>query len=225
MIRRIHLLVLLALGALLGGCYAFAQEFVPLIADQTLTTTNYRPDGSIKEYRVTHQRVFRSRAGAILIQNLSDDPNHVPKTATLIDYAKTLKAFSISYSSAQAIDQNLKPLKRPTPKTRAEMSVTELTSRLGEPEQIISGFSCVIIPGYQSDANGSRIVIGRAWIAPDLNMFLLKEESVVPFRDGRKMKMHRETTKLNVGVDPDPALFETDPNSIRRAAQIHPPTP
>jgi hypothetical protein len=211
---RTGLLVVIAFLALFPCC-VFGQ-WIPVSANETSTEDVIGPDGQVTSHRVVKQRYYRSSSGSILVQDIANDGTNAAMTAFLLDYSNTLRSYVINYQGLRAID-NQRPLRKlPAPWTRADIHNDKI---LGE--EVVEGIPCVILPIYAHYGfRGPPVLIGKAWVAPDYNHLIVKEDSTDPQPGGISVHLVRELHDISAGIEPDPALFATDAESLKRAAAL-----
>lgn len=205
------LLLLLSVGA------ARAQ-WVPVTGRITTTTEVIASDGTVTSKWSTKSRYSRSASGAVLIQRVARSGK--PASATLLDYGKSGKAYNLTYSTGQAHDMR-RPLdshyasQPPTGMTAAHRKVT-----LGN--DTLDGVATFKVPIYDTGPNRSRILIGKAWLAPAYNNLIMKEEVTRVQPDGGKHHVVR-VFKIKDRQEPDKALFAMDRETVKKQWKQLPP--
>jgi hypothetical protein len=66
-----------------------------------------------------------------------------------------------------------------------------------------------MVPVYDTGPNRTRLLIGKAWLAPAYNNLVMREDVVRTSPTGGKLHVVREF-KVTGQTEPDPSLFSTD---------------
>jgi hypothetical protein len=197
-------LIPLVLALLIPSATLFAQ-WVPVSGRVITTTETIASDGTVNTKWKTTSLYARSSSGSVLTQRLGRSGK--PATATLLDYGKSQRMYSLTYRTGQVNDLH-RPLDRqyaaqpPTGMTDAHRKVS-----LGNDK--VNGIDCFIVPVYDLGPNRTRVQIGKAWLAPAYNNLILREDVTRTRPDGSKRHIVREM-KLTSQSEPDASLFSTD---------------
>jgi hypothetical protein len=201
-------LIPLALALMILPGTVLAQ-WVPLSGRVTTTTETIASDGTVTTKWKTTSLYARSSSGSILTQRLGRSGK--PATGTLLDYGKSQRAYSLTYHGGQVNDMH-HPLDRqfaaqpPTGMSAAHRKVT-----LGNDK--VNGVDCFVVPIYDVGVNRSRVLVGKAWLAPAYNNLIVREELTRSRPDGSKRHIIREL-KVTGLSEPDPSLFSIDRNVV-----------
>jgi hypothetical protein len=177
-------------------------------------------NGRVTDHRETQERYHRASSGSILIQQMANDGSNVPTSAVLLDHGKTGKTYSLNYQTGAVVDKH-RPARPMPPKTRSDLPSAK--NQNSTAEETINGVRCVAAPVYMVNANGTRTLIGRGWAAPDYNFLMVKQDTVRPLPDGRRIHVVRQMRNITAGVEPDATLFRLDSDSVKRARIVAPP--
>ena len=163
--KRISLALLLA--ALTGAASA---QWVPVTGRIVTTTEAIGSDGTVAQKFTTVSQYSRASSGSVLVQRVGRSGK--PATATLLDYGKTQKAYSLTYNGGRVTDTH-HPLDRnyaahpPTGMSPAHQKIS-----LGNEK--VNGVDCFIVPVYDAGPNRSRVLVGKAWLAPAYNNLVMR---------------------------------------------------
>jgi hypothetical protein len=200
---------------LLSGGMAWAQ-WMPVSGAQTSTLDTISADGKIVNHQESRERYFRRSSGSVLIQQMADDGSNLPKRATLLDNGGTGKSYSINYETGVAVDRH-----RPArPYTSSDLLPASAAS--GMRQETVNGVPCVVVPSYRQNPDGTKTLLGQAWLAPQYNYLMIREDSVHPSPGGGSVHVHKELRNITGGVEPDAALFKADTASVKRARYMTP---
>lgn len=194
-----------ALTILVGCATPLTAQWVPLSARVVTTTDSIAADGTINDSWKTTSTYLRSSSGSVLTQRLGRSGK--PASGTLLDYGASQRAYSLTYQNGHVDDMH-HPLDRqyaahpPTAMTPAHKQVS-----LGNEK--VDGIDCFIVPVYETGPNRTRVVVGKAWLAPAFNNLILREDVTRLRPDGSKRHILREL-KILSQAEPDPALFSTN---------------
>jgi hypothetical protein len=201
--------VLSALLLLLATGIARAQ-WVPVTGRIIVTTEAIASDGTVNAKWTTTSRYSRSSSGSVLIQRIGR--SGLPAVATMMDYGKSGKAYSVTYSTGQVSDMH-RPLDSqygshpPTGMSPASQKIS-----LGNDK--VDGVDCFMMPLYDTGPNRSRVLIGKAWMAPAYNNLIMREEMTRVLPDGGKRHVVREF-KMKDQKEPDAKLFARDRATVK----------
>jgi hypothetical protein len=211
--KRMSLALLLILSA--GAARA---QWVPVTGRITTTTEVIASDGTVATKWTTKSRYSRSASGSVLIQRLGRSGK--PATATLLDYGNSGKAYTLTYSTGQIHD-----IRRPLNARYATQPPTGMTAEhkkvtLGN--ETLDAVATFKVPIYDTGPNRSRILIGKAWLAPAYNNLIMKEEVTRTEANGSKRHIVR-VFKIKDQKEPDVTLFARDRKTIKGQWKQLPP--
>jgi hypothetical protein len=207
-------LTALLLMALSG---AAAAQWVPVSGRIVTTTQVLNADGSIANKWTTSSRYSRSSSGSVLVQHIGRSGK--PATATLLDYGGSQKVFTFAYQNGQVVDKHL-PLDRgyashpPTGITNVQKTISLGTDK-------VNGVDCFIVPVYDVGPNRTRVLIGKAWLAPAYNNLVMREDTVRTSPFGGKRHIVKEM-KISSQNEPDASLFSTDRKVVASQWKVPP---
>jgi hypothetical protein len=202
--KRISLVLALFLTA--GVARA---QWIPVSGSIVTTTEAIASDGTVNTKWTTTSQYARSSSGSVLVQRIGRSGK--PAAATLIDYGNSKKSYELSYHEGkvnglhQALDRDY-GAHPPTGMSAAQQKIS-----LGNDK--VDGVECFMVPVYEVGVNRSRVLIGKAWMAPSMNNLIMKEDVVRSHPDGSRRHIVRKFTVTSRN-EPDHALFATDKATV-----------
>jgi len=197
-------------------CGAALAQWMPVSGAQTSTVETISSSGKLINHQESTERYFRRSSGSVLIQKMANDGSNLPKSATLLDNGNTGKSYSINYETGAVVDKH-----RPArPYTSSDLLPASAGS--GLQQETVNGVPCVVVPSYRMNPDGTKTLLGRAWLAPQYNYLMIKEDSIHPSSNGGAVHIHKELHDITGGIEPDAALFKVDATSVKRARTITP---
>lgn len=184
---------------------AAAAQWVPVTGRIVTKTEVIEKDGSVGQKWSTTSRYSRSSSGSVLVQRMGRSGK--PASGTLLDYGKSQKAYSLIYRNGQitdshhALDHHLN--------AQPPRGMSEAQKKISLGNEKINGVDCFIVPVYDVGVNRSRVLIGKAWMAPAYNNLIMREDVVRTSAFGGKRHIVRELAITDKG-EPDLSLFSTD---------------
>jgi hypothetical protein len=198
------------LTLLLLTAAAANAQWVPVTGRITTTTEAIASDGTVNNKWTTASLYSRSSSGSVLIQGVGRSGK--PAVATLMDYGKTGKTYTLTYATGQVSDMH-RPLDGqyaahpPTGMTPAHKKIS-----LGNDK--VDGVDCFMVPIYDTGPNRTRVLIGKAWLAPAYNNLVMKEEVTRTQPLGGRRHIVR-VFKIKDRKEPDPTLFARDRATVK----------
>ena len=86
----------------------------------------------------------------------------------------------------------------------------------------VDGVDCFMVPIYDTGVNRTRVLIGKAWLAPAYNNLIMREEVTRTQPDGSRRHIVR-AFKIKDQKEPDPTLFARDRAAIKAHWKPIPP--
>jgi hypothetical protein len=185
-------------------CAASAQ-WVPITGRIVTTTEAVGSDGTMAQKWTTTSQYSRSSSGSVLVQRIGRSGK--PASATLMDYGKTQKVYTLTYNGGQVTDMH-RPLDREyAAHPPAGMSPAHKKITLGNDK--VNGVDCFIVPVFDVGPNRTRVQVGKAWLAPAYNNLVMREDLTRVSPYGSKRHTVREF-RITSQSEPNPSLFSTD---------------
>ena len=184
-------------------------QWVPVTGRVVTTTTTIGPDGSIGPKWTTVSQYSRSSSGSVLVQRIGRSGK--PAMATLMDYGKTQKVYTLTYSGGQVTDMHRALDHDYAAHPPKSMSTAQQKISLGNDK--INGVDCFIVPVFDVGPNRSRVQVGKAWLAPAFNNLVMREDLTRVSPYGSRRHIVREF-KITGQSEPDTSLFSTDRTAV-----------
>jgi hypothetical protein len=193
-------------------------QWIPVSGRIVTATEGIASDGTVSTKWTTTSQYSRSASGSVLIQRMGRSGK--PATATLLDYGKTQKVYSLTYSNGQVTDTHHAldhefSAHPPTGMTAAHRKVSLGTDK-------VNGVDCFTVPMYDTGPNRTRVLVGKAWLAPSYNNLVMREDVVRLIPGGAKRHVVREF-KITDKTEPDHSLFSTDRKVVAAHWKASPP--
>jgi hypothetical protein len=128
--------------------------------------------------------------------------------------------YALTYSTGKVHD-----MRRPLNSRYAAQPPTSMTpahKKVSLGNDKLDGVDCFMVPIYDTGPNRSRILIGKAWLAPAYNNLIMKEEMTRIQPNGGKRHIVR-VFKIKDQKEPDAKLFARDRESVKGQWKPVPP--
>jgi len=182
-----------------------SAQWMPVSGHIVTRTEVLGQNGSVSSKWTTTSQYSRSSSGSTLVQRIGRSGK--PASATLLDYGNTQKEYSLSYQSGRVTDTHHAVDHQFIAHPPTGLSPEQKKVSLGNDK--VNGVDCFIVPIYEVGINRTRVLIGKAWLAPAYNNLVMREDVIRTSPFGSKKHMVREFTITNQ-KEPEPSLFSTD---------------
>jgi hypothetical protein len=209
----------LVLALLLTAGVARAQ-WVPVSGRIVTTTEAIASDGTVNTKWTTTSQYARSSSGSVLVQRIGRSGK--PASATLLDYGNSQRSYELTYHGGK-INSLHQPLDRDYA-AHPPIGMTAAQQKISLGNEKVDGVDCFMVPIYEVGVNRSRVLIGKAWMAPSMNNLIMKEDVVRSSPDGSKRHIVRKFT-VTSRSEPDHTLFATDKATVSGLWKVPATTP